>query len=159
MTCQAAPPHNLKKLARRQLFVHPRLQGALIARTCLYSAVSCTLGVLVATWTMAPDSNVETFLLVWVVSVILAVVPLVFDMARVSNRIVGPLVRTQNALSRIADGHWVMPLRIRANDPWQEWLGEFNRAVPRLNQAAAPGLAEPPARSTMPRAEVEESRP
>ncbi len=154
MTCQATEPRDIHKLARRQLFVQPRLQGALIARTCVYSAVSSTLGVVVATWTMAAGPTIGTFMLVWSVAVLLGVVPLVFDMARVSNRIVGPLVRTQNALSRIADGHPVMPLRIRAKDPWQAWLGEFNRAVPRLNQAAT----EPSTRSTAARAEAADPR-
>ena len=51
------------------------------------------------------------------------------DTVRASHRFVGPLVRLENELRRLADGESVRPIQFRAGDQWHSLADQFNRVL------------------------------
>jgi nitrate/nitrite-specific signal transduction histidine kinase len=79
----------------------------------------------------------------------LILLPIVMmDVARMSNRFVGPGVRLRAALKDVAEGRPAQPLNFRDQDFWRELATDFNRAAGRLVQNSAelsrPTEAMPP---------------
>ena len=57
----------------------------------------------------------------------LVLLPLiVWDMIRFSHRVVGPLIRLEREMQRLAEGESVRPLRFRENDYWHGLAKRFN---------------------------------
>lgn len=129
---------------RRQLFVQPRVQGRLILRVLLYVALAAFLSGWVASRTESgPDAGWTS--LFASLAVFMALAPVViFDLARWSNRVFGPMTRAQGALRRAAGGHRLRPLKFREGEPWEAWLRDFNAAMTRSGQVRNGGEALPP---------------
>jgi len=54
------------------------------------------------------------------------------DMIRFSIRFVGPVVRLQNEVGRLADGEQVAPVKFRKHDYWHDLATQFNRLRDRV---------------------------
>lgn len=59
--------------------------------------------------------------------------PLVlFDIAKLSNRFVGPMIRLRRALREMANGEPIRLIHFRAGDYWSEVADEFNSVAARV---------------------------
>ena len=134
---------------RKHLFVDYKVQGALINRVMIYwLACLVTLTIMILCWRMitGPARMFYThFDDMWfqfgpaVIGSLLLLPLVVFDIVRLSNRFVGPLLRLRRSLRALARGEEVAPLTFREGDFWQEFAHEFNAIADRmqkLNQAA-----------------------
>jgi len=126
-------------MIRKQLFVDPKLQGAVVARLCVYwlLTLSGTFAVLLAAsvatgtretfsthlaeawWRLAPLGVATLFVVPFVV----------FDVVRVSNRLIGPMIRLHRGMRRLAAGDVVEPIRFRRGDFWYEFAEAFNAVI------------------------------
>ena len=65
----------------------------------------------------------------------LATLPMVlYDMLKLTNRVVGPLVRIERTLKQMMSGEHVEPLKLRDKDLVLEFLGVFNDFIGSRNQ-------------------------
>jgi nitrogen fixation/metabolism regulation signal transduction histidine kinase len=63
----------------------------------------------------------------------LLLMPLVaWDVIRLSNRFVGPILRMRRAMKALAQGEQVQPIAFREGDFWREFAGDFNAVAERL---------------------------
>jgi hypothetical protein len=145
--------------ARKQLFVDPKVQGALVLRVVLYWAV-CLAAItqVLLCWRIAcgPIVSISThFQEMWLqfgpaVIVSLLLLPVVaYDIVQMSNRFCGPLFRFRRCLRALARGEHVDPIGFREGDFWKELAQEFNSVAARVQReppAAAPdaGATESP---------------
>lgn len=133
---------------RRSYFVDKKVQGALLARAARYWLLSV---VVVATLTVlgwmfvSPGMGVLIQLrehLPWLLGgmfvalvVSLSVLPVIlYDLAKMSNRFVGPMLRLRRAMGEAAAGEHVEPIHFRDHDYWQEFADAFNLLNNRLQQ-------------------------
>ena len=58
------------------------------------------------------------------------------DMARMSNRFAGPILRLRRAVRDLADGREVEPIKFRDHDYWGDFAEDFNRVVARMNESS-----------------------
>jgi hypothetical protein len=135
---------------RKRLFVDYKVQGALINRVVIYWAMCLTtLALLILCWRIltGPARMFYThFDDLWfqygpaVIGSLLLLPLIVFDMVRLSNRFVGPLLRLRRSLRALSRGEDVAPLEFREGDFWREFADEFNiiaERMHRLNKSAA----------------------
>ena len=133
--------HSTPKLpiTRRQLFVDPEVQGALVARAIIYW-VACTLSIallLLCSRVLFGPVRPLTFHLenMWffygpaLIASVLVLPVAITDIIRVSNRFAGPLTRLRRGMRRLAKGQPVAPLEFRRDDFWYEFAEEFNAVV------------------------------
>ncbi len=124
---------------RRQLFVDPEVQGALVARAIIYWVV-CTLSIalLLLCWRVLTGParplsfHLENMWFFYGPALIASLIVLpvaVTDMIRVSNRFAGPLKRLRQAMRALAKGQSVPPMEFRKDDFWYEFAEEFNALV------------------------------
>lgn len=130
------------KAMRKQLFVDPKVQGALVGRVVMYWFVCLiTISLMLLCWRIVtgPARPVYThFDDMWffygpaaVASLFL--LPLVIvDIVRLSNRFTGPLLRLRRSMRALARGEHVTPIEFRDGDFWQDFAEEFNRVVARV---------------------------
>jgi hypothetical protein len=126
---------------RRQLFVDPKVQGALVVRTVAYwgfCLIAVTLMLLL--WrVISVPGRAFAFHVDWLwfhyapaaVASLLLLPIIVLDSMRMSNRFAGPLVRLRRAMRRLAEGETVQPINFRDDDFWSEFAEEFNRMLAR----------------------------
>ena len=68
----------------------------------------------------------------------LVLLPLVvFDILRLSNRFVGPLLRLRQSMRQLAQGEHVDPIEFRCNDFWREFADEFNAVLARVQDGSS----------------------
>lgn len=139
-----------KKGTRKHLFVDPKVQGSLINRVVLYWVMCLvTLTLMILCWRImtGPARIFYThFDDMWfqfgpaVIGSILLLPLVIFDIVRMSNRFVGPLIRLRRSLRALARGEEVAPLEFREGDFWQDFAQEFNTVAElmhKLNQNAS----------------------
>lgn len=127
------------KVKRRQLFVDPKVQGALLARVIAYWALYMfavavlMLGWRVLTGTPAPFLRHVRNLWFDCVPMFAAsclLLPfLATDIVRLSNRFCGPLVRVRDGLRGLVRGESVHSVQFRKDDFWQDLGDEFNAVL------------------------------
>lgn len=124
---------------RRQLFVEPSLQGALLCRAALYwvCGLGSVMGVFVISRTVATVFNYSfdsVWFSIWPAAIATAfLLPLViYDMVRLSNRFTGPMLRLRRGMRQLAAGEKVAPMKFRDGDYWQEFAGIFNEIAERM---------------------------
>ena len=135
---------------RSRLFVDYKVQGALVVRVLTYWLVClATLTLMILCWrTITGPARLffTHFDEMWfqfgpaVIGSTMLVPLVVFDILRLSNRFVGPLIRLRRSLNALGRGEEVAPLEFRTGDFWQGIADEFNTVAQRmhkLNQAAA----------------------
>ena len=151
----------LKQETRRQFYIQKQIQGRLAIRCVVYWGC-CLISVflimtVVSAFSQKLPSAGELFrqLLTQYSLVIIAsliVLPLVaWDMIKFSHRVVGPLIRLEREMQKLADGKSVRPLVFREDDFWHPLAAEFNSLRKRhiqldhhacvnpANEAATPG--------------------
>lgn len=151
------------KLAPRdQLFVDSEVQGEFLLRALVYWLIGVvSVGALFVVFRVPTDPHVWLSGDVWknwtilapVLLVSLLLVPAIaYDMARLSNRLAGPVSRLRDSLRRLSRGEQVAPLDFRQDDFWRSFAAEFNQLAARAAQTdenhvreireAEPALAE-----------------
>jgi hypothetical protein len=129
---------------RTQLYVDPKVQGALALRVVLYWIV-CILAVTVMLlcWELltAPVRELSTRLNdMWfhygpaLVASFLLLPLVVLDIIRMSHRFAGPLVRMRAAMRSLARCETVAPISFREDDFWLEFAQDFNAVAARLQR-------------------------
>jgi hypothetical protein len=142
-----------RKYARKRLFVDWKVQGALVLRVIVYAGMSAlAISLMLLCWrivTGPPDTFGNHIVEMWysygapaVASLVLLPV-VIFDVIRLSNRFVGPLVRLRRAMRALAAGEQVAPLHFRDGDFWHDLAADFNAAAARV-QARDEALAGSP---------------
>ncbi|TWT78163.1 hypothetical protein Pla123a_09530 [Posidoniimonas polymericola] len=142
---------------RSKKFIDKAVQGALMLRVARYWALSlCLVAGLTAVgwlfvWPGIPSvvgnwdavAPLAQVLLVGL-AVTIGLMPVVlFDLAKMSNRFVGPVYRMQRCLNDLADGKPVRPVKFRDEDYWHDLAAAFNRVLAaQQQQPAAPTKAE-----------------
>jgi nitrate/nitrite-specific signal transduction histidine kinase len=58
----------------------------------------------------------------------------IWDVIKFSHRVVGPILRLQQELQKLADGQPVQPLQFRTNDFWHPLAEQFNRVAAAQNE-------------------------
>jgi hypothetical protein len=129
---------------RKRLFVDYKVQGALINRVLVYWAMCLmTLTLMILCWRIltGPARMFYThFDDLWfqygpaVIGSLVLLPLIVFDMVRLSNRFVGPLLRLRRSLRALARGDEVAPLEFREGDFWREFADEFNIVAERMHR-------------------------
>ena len=124
------------KQARKQLFIDPKVQGALVLRVALYWVVCLmTLTLMLLCWRIltGPARMFYThFDEMWfhygpaLIASFLLLPLVVVDIVRLSNRFAGPLVRLRRSLRALARGEDVRPIKFREGDFWHDFAEEFN---------------------------------
>lgn len=128
-----------ERLTRRQLFVDPEVQGALVARAIIYWIV-CTLSIalLLLCWRVLTGpvrpiwfhlENMWFFHGPALIASLLVLPVAIMDMIRVSNRFAGPMTRLRHGMRALAKGRKVSPMEFRKDDFWYEFAEEFNAVV------------------------------
>ena len=130
------------KSLRKQLFVDPNVQGALVVRAVLYW-LECMLSIalMLLCWRIMtdPDRLLNDHLSsIWfdywpacfVSFMLLPVV--VVDMMRLSNRFCGPMLRLRRYMRQLARGEYVEPIEFRGGDFWCNLAQEFNAVAMRV---------------------------
>jgi hypothetical protein len=127
------------RVKRKQLFVDPKVQGALLARVLGYWALYLfAIGVLMLGWQILskpPAPFLVHLRNLWfdcvpVFAASCLLLPfLATDVVRFSNRFCGPLVRIRDGLRGLARGETVQPVQFRQGDFWQDLGDEFNAVV------------------------------
>ncbi len=133
------------KHVRKQLFVDPKVQGALVARVLLYWIVCLiTITLMLLCWNVLTTPRMfYTFLdEMWhqyapaLLASFILLPMVVVDVIRLSNRFAGPLFRLRRSMRALARGEHVEPIRFREGDFWHEFAEEFNAVVARLQKEA-----------------------
>lgn len=136
------------KRLRKNLFVDPRVQGALIARVVLYwvlCLIGMTLMLLLWRTITGPAQSLHARLNeMWpyyepaLIASVLLLPLVIIDITRFSNQFVGPLVRLRRSMRELARGEHVEPIEFRGTDFWQEVADEFNAVCARVQTPATP---------------------
>lgn len=132
----------MKRYSRNRLFIDPKVQGMLMLR-CLgyWAAMLMTITVLLITWrSMSGPAKIfyEHFDELWFqykmpfMATVFLLPLLLFDIAKLSNRFVGPVIRLRRALREMANGDPIRLIHFRAGDFWSEVADEFNAVAARV---------------------------
>lgn len=143
------------RIKRKQLFVDPKVQGAILLRATMnWLCCMVTIVSLVLCWQMlfGPTRPAQVQLEeLWVESgpaliITLLVLPFVmYDMGRLTNRFAGPLFRLRNSMRCLARGEKVEPVYFREHDFWPEIAEEFNALIVKIERLEAERNASEPA--------------
>jgi hypothetical protein len=140
-----------KQGLRKQLFVDSKVQGSLVKRVVIYWIMCLvTLTLMILCWRIVtgPARMFYThFDDMWfhfgpaLIGSFLLLPVVIFDIVRMSNRFVGPLLRLRRSMKSLAHGEEVAPLEFREGDFWKEFAQEFNAVADhmhKLNRSASP---------------------
>ncbi len=137
-----------KKAVRRQLFVDPKIQGALVARAVMYWVVCLiTITLMLLCWRIVTGPARMFYMHfddMWfyfgpaLIASFLLLPLVILDIIRVSNRFVGPFLRLRRSMRALARGEQVQPIKFRHGDFWTEFADEFNAVAARLQSQAPP---------------------
>ena len=141
-----------KKAVRRQLFVDPKIQGALVARAVMYWVVCLiTITLMLLCWRIV-TGPARLFYMhfddMWfyfgpaLIASFLLLPLVIVDIIRVSNRFVGPFLRLRRSMRALARGEQVQRIEFRHGDFWTEFADEFNAVAARLQSQAPPPQLE-----------------
>lgn len=133
------------KYTRKQLFVDPKVQGALVFRVVTYWVVCvATMAIMLLCWRMLtgparlPYTHLDDMWFHFGPALIASFILLpvvIYDIVRISNRFTGPLFRLRRCMRDLAEGKDVEPIRFRGSDFWQDLAKDFNAVVRRVHAA------------------------
>ena len=127
-----------KQCLRRQLFVAPKAQGRIVSRAMLYCVVSTTLAAtlfVLGTTFLTRFPVVAVYALVVIGTLGVCLPWAMYDSARASNRLIGPFIRAQGVIRRIANREKVPHVKVREGEDWSDWFHDFNVMIKRINPA------------------------
>lgn len=146
----------MKPFHRKKLLVDHEVQWAFLLRAIGYWLMCVATVMLLLTFTNMLAEPVRLFfpdadgpwlrLGPTVVCAVLFLPIVVYDFLRVSNRLVGPVLRLRRAMRALAAGEHVKPIQFREGDFWREFAEEFN-AVAQLVHASGGCCAKQSAES------------
>jgi hypothetical protein len=133
---------------RRQLFVDPKVQGALLLRVVAYWFLSLLiLSMLLLDWRIVTNPGqpfYAHFQEMWywygpvaAIATLILLPLLLFDSVRLSNRFAGPLFRLRRELRKLSSGETARPIQFREGDFWHDFAGEFNALAERVEALTA----------------------
>ena len=135
---------HMRRFKRRQYFVDPKVQGALVLRLLGYWTVTIvTVTAMVLCWRIATTPSNAFYSEVgdmWfhygaaLVASLLLLPLIVLDCVRMSNRFAGPLYRMRRCLRDLSAGLPVPPIHFREGDFWMEVADEFNAVSAKLQR-------------------------
>jgi hypothetical protein len=135
----------MKPFQRKKLLVESQIQRAILLRAVGYWLMCMLMVMLVLLFTsvlvepvhsLAPEADGPWLRLgPTMICAVLFLPVVVYDFLRLSNRLVGPVLRLRKAMRALAAGEHVEPLYFRDGDFWPEFADEFN-AVARLVHAS-----------------------
>lgn len=133
----------MKLFRRKQIFVDPRVQGAILERAIMYCLLCMfVIAIMTYLWELFqhPERPVtEVFALLWqryaptLVGTLFLLPFILYDVVRVSNRFVGPMQRLRRGMMQLASGEKVGNLRFRRQDFWPEMAETFNQMAARVD--------------------------
>lgn len=128
---------------RKNTFVDPQVQGALVRRLMIHWVGFFALASLVAFVLQVlsnPFQSISTHIqqLWWtqgpfLVAALFLLPVFVLDTIKLSHRFVGPINRLRNTIRNIAEGNEPEEVKFRDFDFWQGLAEDFNQMVSRLN--------------------------
>jgi signal transduction histidine kinase len=135
-----------KRTQRKIYLVDHDVQGGLIGKAACYWLLSlAVVGSLnVLGWIfLAPGIDVLVqmrqhlpslfgTLIVALVSSLIVLPVMLYDLTKYTNRFAGPIYRLQRGMNEVAEGKFVPPMVFREGDSWQDLADSFNRIVARL---------------------------
>ena len=134
---------NKPKPKRSQLYVDARFQGTLLLRVAGYWLLAALAVVLMlfggrslfsaANLSAAPASDARATYAPALLALLTLLPIVLMDVLKLTNRVVGPILRLRTALRALACGEKVDPVRFRDGDFWQEFADEFNTVAAQLN--------------------------
>jgi len=129
---------------RRRLFVDAEVQGAFLVRATVYwTTCIFTVSLMLFIWqavratvaNIAPQHNdVWSYVVPVAVSAMLLLPIFAYDLIKLSNMLVGPVLRLRRSMRQLIAGERVPPLKFRTGDFWQSFAGEFNAVAERIDQ-------------------------
>ncbi len=141
------------KELRKQLFVDPKVQGALILRVILYWAVwAVTISLMLLCWQIitGPVRPFATHIdNMWfhygpaLVASLLLLPIVIVDILRLSNRFTGPMLRLRRCMRQLARGEKVQPIHFRDDDFWQDFADDFNDVLEKVRHRPSDASAQP----------------
>ena len=141
------------KHLRKQFFVDPKVQGALVGRVILYWLVCIiTITLMLLCWRIVTGparifymhfSDVWFFYGPAMLASLMLLPLVVVDIIRLSNRFAGPLLRLRRSMRALTQGEYVDPIEFRDGDFWQEFAQEFNALAARV-QGQTPAVEPDP---------------
>jgi len=139
---------------RSRIFIDREVQTALMLRVASYwmfSLLSITLMLLCWNVMTGPHRRfVEIMLDIFhrhapALAASTILLPLVMiDVARMSTRFVGPIIRLRGALGDLAENGRTRPISFRDDDFWQDLAGDFNRVAERVEAGTQAAENRPP---------------
>jgi methyl-accepting chemotaxis protein len=144
-----------KKSRRRKIYLGWKLHGQIVARFAMYWALYNLLfwqalcaaefvqrqsGLLSGNQQIHTTLFVESYLRQngWMVLFAVAFTPLfLWDIVRLTHRIVGPLKRMENVLYRMADGQFIDQIKSREDDLFEGFEKAFNTYLASLHAPQA----------------------
>ncbi len=147
-----------KKSIRRQLFVDPKIQGALVVRVVLYWVVCLiTVTLMLLCWRILNGPArmfYRHFDDMWffygpaLIASLILLPLIILDVVRLSNRFVGPFLRLRCSMRALARGEHVAPIKFREGDFWMAFADEFNAVAARIQDQAPPQPPDDPQQET-----------
>ena len=138
------------RFKRKKIWVQAPIQGTLAIKCALYwffCLGSIFLFVAVATlFSGKLQSAGEIFSGLWkqyssaVLASVFLLPLIVWDVIRFSHRVVGPLLRLEREMGRLARGEDVRPIHFREKDFWHPLADKFNRIVANHNALKAAAI-------------------
>ena len=135
----------MRAFQRKRLFIDAKVQGALLVRVAIYwLCCIVVMNVMLIFWELFISQNPIRFDQLWyrhapALAVSLLVLPFIlFDAARITNRLVGPVYRLRDGLRRATRHEHVEPIQFRTNDFWHDFADEFNALLATLPENRQP---------------------
>lgn len=132
----------MPRFQRKRLFVDPAVQGAFVLRAVLYWIMCLVTVLLMLLFTSMLAEPARLFYpnadSVWfrhapaALTVLLLLPVIAYDTVRLSNRLVGPVLRLRRGMRELAEGRPVTPINFREGDFWRDFADEFNAVSARL---------------------------
>lgn len=140
------------KSMRKQLFVDPKVQGALVLRVVFYWFF-CLLAIalMLLCWRIVTGPArifYKHFDDMWffygppAIASLLLLPLVIVDVLRLTNRFAGPMLRLRRAMKAAARGEQVERLEFRKDDFWRDLAEDFNTLVSRIQHQHCPPPAE-----------------
>jgi hypothetical protein len=121
---------------RKQFFVDPKVQGALVWRAILYwFTCLATMTLVLLCWRILTGPArlfYYHFDDMWfyygpaLIASVLVLPVVVIDIIHLSNRFTGPMLRLRRSMRALVRGEHVEPIRFRDRDFWHDFAEEFN---------------------------------
>jgi hypothetical protein len=129
---------------RERLLIDANVQGSLVLRVVIYWIVCiATIELLNLGWLIATGPDQPSFFdclldrdwrpsFVRIAASALLLVPIVFDILRMSNRFACPVHRMQRSLRNVVENGTVEAVRLREGDYWHSFAADLNSALSKL---------------------------